>query len=222
MFSMSGRRRLAIFIASMALALPPLAGGVSSAAAGPGFDHNPVEDSSDVTAYAELHGLTHEVAAERLAMEGLLDSASDELRRLAGSSLAGMYVQHTPDLALIIRTVGEAPHALRAAIRNHELPITLHSVDGPTLMEIERILTDTDWRALDDRIQGAYGDEKSGRIVVQLLGDSDEAATLEENFNDRFGQRIRIVVESIATPGEDANRGGRILTKKRDAHRRSL
>ena len=167
----------------------------------------------DAVSYAKTFGVPLESARVRLQLQQDLDAVSGELARLAGNDLAGLHLVHEPDVSLVVRVVDAVPPELAQKVASSDLPITVEVTHQQPLSELITVVEKTPWTELDDRVQGVYADERSGTIVVHLLGNDRDAAAFEaraESASSLSG--VPVQVETVDTPGGDANRGGRNLT----------
>ena len=145
---------------------------VESAAADSASKNSESADSrteSDIASYAKEFGTSIDEAARRSRILAARGNLAIDLRNEFESRFAGSYLEHVPDLRIVVRLTGNSPVSSRLAVNDEgSIPIAFLTDARATLEELEAAL-DAHQKALYSKIpalQGLYADERTGDIVL--------------------------------------------------------
>lgn len=168
----------------------------------------------DSRRYAQDFRVSEEEALKRLNVQSGLQTDIPKWSSLAGSRLAGAYIQHEPQFGVVIRLTGTEPIIeLDEAADAAEVSVDVQYGAAHSQGDLIAIVEQNNWAALSDRIQGVYADIRTGKINFDFYGSEAEAEELGALLASyKALDSIPTKVIRWDAPGSDANRGGRILS----------
>lgn len=147
--------------------------------------------------YSSATGLDMEEALRRVRLLNKLDPTLDSIRREAANIIAGLFIEHDPDLVVNLRLTEAAGPVLTSVIENSPVPIIVNIEAVLTRDQILARLDSVRARLVDEvpGLQGSGLDERTGEVILYVFveGSAEEVAGLKaevEEVAELFGREI--------------------------------
>ena len=179
----------------------------SSLASQAAYDNTLNEDAMHLSS---AHGISFQNALAQLKIDAAVTEPMAQLRATYSDRLAGIYIEHEPTSRIVVRLKGTARPAMRIVTTSAGVvPVDfivgaahtqaeLHDVLETKLPALRTVLPD---------LQGTATDEKTGEVVLYILGDDAKAAKAQNTANRILGVPTQVRALTVPVTQEVRGRG---------------
>jgi streptogrisin C len=185
---------------------------LSSAAAAQHVESHGEAIAEDAVQYAGRYGVAPNEAKRRLQAQQESVAATDGIGREFADRLAGITVEHTPQMRIVVLLTGNAPVPERTAAG---VPIVFRTGAKATHAAAVAALRQhlIDLRAQMPGSRGAGYDQRTGEVVL-LVSNGDAARygldTIRAQAEQLTGVPVRVAVDTLDAADMSVNGGGRV------------
>ena len=173
------------------------------------------EDAGD---YSAAYSVSADEAARRLEAQRASIATTDALAAAYGDRLAGLWIEHRPNLRIVVRLTGDAPVEDRQIqAGGMTVPIVFHTGASATRAEVVSAISlwQNDIRAMLVHPPGLGADARTGEMVVLVTesdaSDPEARESLAARIAGMTGVPVRVAAYGQADADMSVEGGGRVV-----------